>query len=894
MGEAPLIPTKLRAPRVTSPLVDRPRLTRRLEAHPGRVVLVTASAGFGKTVLVADWLASLTGPTAWLSLDGLDNDPKRFLAHLAAAVMELEVPEAERAARLIVALEPSGLPLPRTLLEALAAMGREPVIVLDDLHEIRSPEIMALIEKLVHIPGACPRLVLLTREDPPFATGRLRIGGELLEFRARDLRFTEDETIELFERLLPGVLDAAAVRLLDQRTEGWAAGLRLAAMALQDAEDPAAFVESFAGTHRFVMDYLLEEALERQAPAVQRFLMETSILGRFSRESCAAVTGDPDAAVRLDEVEAAGLFLVPLGGDGEWYRYHHLFADLLRFRLGLQQAGRLEELHRRASRWFQAEGDVPAALEQASRMEDQTLLFELLDGYALDMLGRSEIAALRHWIGQLREPWPQTFPMVLCAIGWVRVLTHRAPDLEQVLNRVSAALEYAPERYDPARRRRAALHIEVLSAYEARYAGRFEEALRVADAAVHRIMDDDPFTRGLLVYNTARVRMALADMAPACELLEQAFGDHLRAGNLYLTLASLGRSAAVVAQTEGVNPARESLAAAVTFAEERGLVGNGAFSIILCHRGSVEHLAGEVERAERWFRSALELARAKDFPEERGNALVGLARVATARHSFDEAEALLVDAAALAQGSNTDLFDTTLTLESARLGIARECAGAGPPVPHLEPVEDSGPWTTLRETQVTLAIGQAMRTERHADAALLIDELRQASARLGRGPAHCAALLAGALLPAAPDRWNDVEAALVLAATRGYVQPLLDGGAPVRGLLRAALSRALSASARAHAVQVLDAFDSGSVDEGPAERPPSGDQLLERLTVREEEVLACLFRGESNKAIARSLFVSVDTAKTHLKHIYAKLGVTDRNQAVARAGALGLTPKTGA
>ena len=890
MGETRLIPTKLRAPRVACPLVERPRLTRRLEAHSGRVVLVTASAGFGKTVLVADWLASRTGPTAWLSLDGLDNDPKRFLAHLAAAVNGLEMPEGERVARLIAALEPSGLPLPPPLLEALATMGREPVIVLDDLHEIRSPEIMGLIERLVNIPAPCVRLVVLTREDPPFAMGRLRLEGELLELRARDLRFTEDETIEVFQRLLPGMLDAAAVRLLHQRTEGWVAGLRLAAIALQDANDPAAFIESFAGTHRFVMDYLIEEALQRQAPSVQQFLMETSILGRFSRESCVAVTGDPDAGTRLDEVEAAGLFLVPLDGNGGWYRYHHLFADLLRFRLGLQQADRREDLYRRASRWFETEGDVPAALEQAARMRDQTRLFELLDGCALDMLGRSEVAALRYWIGQLREPWPQTFPMVLCAIGWIHVLTDRAPDLEQILNRIRASLEHAPEQYDLARRRRAALHIEVLSAYEARYAGRFDEALGMADAAAHRITNDDPFIRGLLVYNTARVRMALADMAPAGELLEQAFGDHLRAGNLYLTLASLGRSAAVVAQTEGVNPARESLAAAVAFAEERGLVGNGAFSIILLHRGSIEHLAGDASRAERSFRAALELAGANDFPEERGNALVGLARLATARRSFDEAEALLVDAAALARGSNMDLLDTTLMLESARLNIAKECAGVGPPVPHLELVEDSGPWTTLRETQVTLAIGQALWTERHAAAAVLIDELREASERLGRGPAHCAALLAGALLPAAPDRWNDVEAALVLAATRGYVQPLLDGGAPIRGLLRAALSRVLSASARAHAVLVLDAF--GSADEGLAERTPPGDQLIERLTVREEEVLACLFRGESNKAIARSLFVSVDTAKTHLKHIYAKLGVTDRKQAVARAVELGLTPMT--
>lgn len=888
MSQPHLIRTKLHPPRVKSPLVDRPRLAGRMDAHPGRVILVSAPAGFGKTVLVTDWLSRQEALTAWLSLDSLDNDPSRFCAHLAAAVEGLQVKSASRVAEIIRGLPLPDLPLPPAFLPTFLEMGPEPVMVLDDLHELDSAGALGVVEALVNIPGPGPRLVILTREDPPFATGRLRVAGELLEIRAKDLRFTDDETLQLFDRLLPGGLDPAQVRRLDQRTEGWVAGLRLAAIALHDAENPGALVESFAGNHRFVMDYLVEEALERQPPALQQFLLDTSILSRFNPDTCISVTGDPEARNRLREVERANLFLVPLGRDGEWYRYHHLFAELLRFRLEHQQGDRLEELHGRASSWFEVEGDTAAAMEHASHMNDQTRLLELLDAHALEMLGRSEMAGLRHWTGKVRDPLSQAFPMVICIIGWLQVVTDRAPNLEPILRGILDALERVGPGYDPARKRRAALHVAVLSAYSARYARRYEEALRISEETRGRFADADPFTQGLLTYNTARVRMALGDMEAAAGLLETAFGDHLRSGNLYLTLATMGRSAAVVAQVEGVRPAREALAAAMDFARERGLARNPAFSIILFHRGHVEYLGDELEPAQSSFESAVELAGAQDFPEERGNALVGLARVALARGRFDEAESLLLEAASLAQGSNMDLVDTTLELERARLAMAREAAGVGPPIPPIDPGMDSGPWDTIRETEITLALQQALRSERYSLVERWSGELQRESGSRSRGPSLCTALLARVLLPELTDRWETLDQALRLAATRGYIRPLLDVGPPLREVLRAGLTRVSSPAARGHARLILQ-----RLDDEPALAPGRTEtRLVDPLTDREEEVLACLFRGQSNRDIARSIFVSVDTVKTHLKHIYDKLGVSDRTAAVNRARELGFGPDT--
>lgn len=887
MARSRLIQTKLHPPRVNAPLVERTRLSERLEAHEGRIVLVSAPAGFGKTVLVADWLGRQEAPRAWLSLDELDNDPARFCAHLAAAVAGLEVEGASRTAALIEDLAPPDLSLPPAFLPSFLEMGPEPLLILDDLHELESPQLLGVVEELVQVEGPGPRLVLLTREDPPFTLGRLRVAGELLEIRAKDLRFTEDETLQLFQHLLPGTLEPDAIRRLDERTEGWVAGLRLAAIALQDASDPRGLVESFAGQHRLVMEYLLEEALERQPPALQQFLLDTSILRRFNPDTCAAVTGDPQAREVLKEVERANLFLIPLGLQGEWYRYHHLFADLLRFKLEHEQGERVEALHRRASAWFQEEGDLASALEHAARMKDQTRLLELLDREVMSMIGRSEMAALRHWTGKVRDPFSQPYPMVICSIGWLRVVTDRAPELGTILEGISGALDRVPPDYDPDRRRQASLHMAVLSAYAARYAGRYQEALSTAEEVQESLADADPFTRGLLTYNTARVRMALGDMEAAGKRLDEAFDDHLRSGNLYLTLASLGRTAAVAAQTEGVPPARESLAAARSFAGDRGLTRNPAYSIVLFHQGGVELLAARPDQARSALEDALELASPEDFPEERGNALVGLARVATVQGRFPEAESLLVEARSLSRRGNMDLQDTTLELERKRLALGREAAGEGPPVPRITPAPREGPWTTTRETELILALQQAFQHQDHPLMDELSQELQGESEARGRGPGRLWALLARALLPQSEDRWETLGEALTLAATRGYVQPFLDGGPPVRDLLRAGLTRISSSLGRTHAHSLLDLMEG----EAGSEEAEGELNLPEPLTDREREVLALLFQGQSNKAMAKAIFVSVDTVKSHLKHIYDKLGVSDRNAAVRRAQELGFRPR---
>ncbi len=887
-----LIQTKLVPPRVPSTVVRRRRLHDRLDDHHGGVILVSAPAGFGKTVLVLDWLASRGLPTGWLSVDPFDNDPARFLAHLGAAFARLDVPGADRAGSLIRGLgagEGRG-PLPPGLLDALSEIGRDAVVVLDDVHELEGRAVVSVLEALLHAPVEGPRLMLLTRVDPQFGMGRLRLAGELLELRERDLRCTSAEAVELFDALVPGAIEPALVERLEQRTEGWVAGLRMAAIAIRDAEDPVAVVESFAGSHRYIVEYLLEEAVERQSPEVQRFLMETSVLRRFRPDTCAAVTGDPEAATRLAEVESANLFLVALGGDRQWYRYHRLFGELLQFRLGRLYPDRLDLLHRRASAWFAAEGDIHAALEHASLLSEPEPLMELLDQHALGMLARSEIATVRHWLGRVPDPLSQPYPMLLSMLGWVRVLTERAPDLQPILDAISAALERVPPDYDPDRMRNASREREILSAFSARFTGRYQEAIEISERTLAGLRPEDALMNGLLTFNMARAYMALGEMVPAGELLERAQDHNLRASNLYLVLVGLGQAAAVAVQTDGVQRASEALAGAVAFAEERGLSRLPAFSTVLYHLGHVEYLADSLGPARDAFRRAVELGRATEFPEGLANGLVGLARVAIARREFDEAESHLIDAASLAQAQNAGFMDTSIDLERSRLAFAREIAGAAPPAPLIAAATDpDGPavWSALRETEHVLALWQAVRGERFGPAAALAECLERESRSRGRGIGLCVALAVRALLPdAEEDRWERVEELLQLAAIRGYARPLLNGGEPVRALLQAAVSRPLSTTSRAYATHLLERFD----DQTPGRSPSPAAALVEPLTEREEEVLGYLFQDLSNKAIARAMFVSSETVKTHLKHLYGKLGVGDRKRAVTRARELGLDP----
>jgi LuxR family transcriptional regulator, maltose regulon positive regulatory protein len=895
-----VVATKLRPPGLPTGLVARSGLLARMRGTD-RTILLCAPAGFGKTVLTTDWLAAERPPYAWISIDALDNDPKRFTNHLAAAIAGLGSPAAERAATLLRGIGSGGAggvaALDDEVVQALNALDPRTVVVLDDMHELEAGPCLAILQALLDRRPAVPRLALLTRVDPPLPLGRMRVAGELLELREQDLRFTADEAGELFDQLLGG-LDAELVQRLSRRTEGWVAGLRMAAIALEHAQDRRTVVEAFAGSHRFVVDYLVEETVGRQSEAVQQFLMETSILGRFTEETCAAVTADPAAGRLLYDVEKANLFLVPLGPDRLWYRYHHLFAELLRFRLRRLHPDRLDALHERASRWFEAEGDVAQALEHATRMSRRGRVAALIDAHGIGILARSELASLKRWIDAVPDPLHEPYPMFLLCVGWLRLLTERAPDLEPLFAAANAAIDRQPAGYTADALHTVRLELDVLRAFHARFSGRHHDALAIGGWLLASIPAENAVLRGRVLYNQARTHMMLGEMVPAADLLERGTEDNLRGGTYYLVLTGLGQMGAILLELDGVASARQSLDAAIRLAEERQLARLPAFSTVLYQLGFVHLVADELDEARSCFLRGLDLATRGGMPEGRANSLVGLARVHAARGEFADGERRLDEAELLDSTENVVLADGDMTLVRARFLLAVGERGTGATSRSAAALlesrpEPTGEWTAREESRHLLCLMHTLRSNSPDDrqrAARLAARIRRESGPNGRHIAPTVARVAEALLADGDERWAMLDDALRDAASRGYVRPLLDLGEPLRLLLLAAQARPLSPVARQHARLLLARLPSGETGAagptGLSVAPAAAEAEL--LTDREREVLVHVCRGLSNKAIARAMFVSAETVKTHLKHIYGKLDVADRRSAARRARELGL------
>ncbi len=919
-----LLTTKLYIPQPRPNLVPRPNLIQYLGEglHLGRkLTLVSAPAGFGKTTLVSEWVAGCERPVAWLSLDEGDNNLTRFLAYLVAALQPIAANIGEGALGMLQSPQPPPTETILTvLINEIAALPGRIILVLDDYHLIDAQPIHnALAFALDHLPPQM-HLVIATREDPHLPLARLRARGQLTELRAADLRFAPDEAATFLNLMMGLSLSAEEITSLETRTEGWIAGLQMAALSMQGRADTASFIQAFTGSHRFVMDYLAEEVLQRQPERVRSFLLQTSILDRLSGPLCDAVTGQEDGRGMLETLEGGNLFVVPLDDKRQWYRYHHLFADVLQTRLMEEQPDQVPTLHRRASEWYEHDGSSADAVRHAIAAEDYERAAGLVELAWPAMSGSFQSTAWLGWVKTLPDELVRARPVLSAAYAWalldagkLEAAEARLLDAERWLEPtvdISDRPETPSPKTCPERSRRMVVvdeeqfrslpaSLATARAYHAQALGDVPGTVKYARRALDLSSEGDHLQR-----NQAAVLLGIAywvsgDLETAHQAMADWMNSMQKAGNIVFAIASAFALADILVAQGRLHEAVRTYKQSLQLASEH----NKHVQQVTAHHhlglAMLYHEMGDQEAAAQHLLKSRELGEQTALVDWPNRWCLAQARL---KETQGDLEASL------------DLLD-----EAKRLYVRTL-------VPDIRPIEALKARVYVRQGRLTEALGWARERGLSADDDLsylhefehvtlarvliaryesdcadrsileamgLLERLLRAAEEGGRTGSVIEILALQALAHEAqgdiPAALAPLERALVLAEPEGYVRIFVDEGQPMARLLYEALSLGIVPD---YARRLLAAFPVAE----PEQAAPLGTQalksdLIEPLSERELEVLQLIAEGLTNPEIASRLFLALNTVKGHTRNIYGKLNVHSRTQAIARAQALGLLPR---
>lgn len=906
-----ILATKLFPPPRRVGLLARPALCARLRAGLARpLTMIAAPAGFGKTTLLVEALAELS-TLAWLTLDPEDSPPARFWAYVAAALGQVR-PDlgAAAAAMLHEGPAPDFAALITSLLNDLAALPADLrlTLVLDDYQQIDNQAIHAQLDMLLDRLPPQLRVVILTRVDPPLSLARRRARGELYELRAADLRFSRAEIAAFFAINLAVQLDRSTLDALEMRTEGWIASLQLAALSVGPNDDPATRLAAFSGDERHVVDYLVDEVLARQPAAIQSFLLTTAILERLCAPLCAALfqaepaacaanapqsltagSADPaepellatNSQLLLEQIERANLFLIPLDGQRRWYRYHQLFAELLRQRLAREQTpAAIATLHRRAANWHAAHGEVGAALRHALAADDVGLAAATLEARYNEAVRRMDPVALVGWLAMLPAALLEQRPRLLLADAWRAMLQLDLPTLTTRIAQLEARLA------DPAAPPELRAELGAIAGRIALLRQDLAAATTSAQTALADLPSTPSFLRGMVLLNLG-LAQRLADDLPSAEAtlaeaarIGESIGEPLvaitallAAANTRQIQAELHDAEALLRRAVAIPPAHLS---GPPPTHELAQINLGW---LRCERGDAAEGLALLE-------AGLALARRRH--SERGILDGSTYLMLAARQAGDLALSARAEAEAaeLATRYGPGLIALIVAERRARLRLlegdwpsaARWAAGTDPSVPVSDFSE--GPLHTYARTQ--LVVGRARGDQAALEAAAsVLERLRAHAEARGLRERLLHALVGIALLQAIRGHeaaaLDTIDAALDLAAPAGYVRLFRDEGAPLAALLNASAARRSPADPMRGLISHILGAD-----------PPPAQPLVEPLSEREREVLRLVAAGYSNAAIAARLVVAITTVKAHMRNIFAKLEVASRTHAVARARELGL------
>ncbi len=864
-----LLATKLYPPVIRENLVHRARLVNQLqaglsaEAGFGRkLTLISAPAGYGKSTLAAEWLAAAPAPAVWLSLDNSDNDPARFLAYLLAVFQGVNASLGVVAQTMLQAPQPPPAEVVlTTLLNDLAAA--EPLIlVLDDYHTIHSQPIHKLIATLLERQPVTLHLVILTREDPLLPISRLLARGQAFQLRQDDLRFALGETAEFLSRTMGLYLPPGDLAELQLRTEGWIAGLQLAAISIQSHPDRQEFIASFAGSSRFILDYLFEEVFERQPAATQEFLLKTSLLERMTGGLCDLVAGRSDSASLLESLERANLFISPLDASRQWYRYHHLFQELLRHRLRFQGKAEVDRLHQAASQWYEAHGLLEDAIWHTLAADDWVYSSRLIQQATGDMLRRGEIATLLGWYQRFPSEIVQTDPGLCFTFAWPLILAGQLERAEALLAIAEVAAQLDPPFLGS---------VLTAQSHLARTRGDLPRTIDLSRRALECVPESDLTDRSVLALNLGLAYWHTGQNNAAEKALSEAQDMAQACGNKFALLTAiifLGRVCAVRGE---LHQAAERYQIAIQKGGQVPILAIAHHDLAMLH-----YEWNDFDASSKELKLALELNRFGGNSEVQAAIYLVLARLEFARGDFAGMEVAyeqlrqMVENAELPKLVQQRIQDSRVDLALARgdLPLAQSLAGSSAPKADTHPFYR---FLGLAGARLALARGEMLT------ASQVLGDCYDQAEREGWGYGALAVRILQAL--AAHSR----EAALTVLTDAlqrsqpdGFLRIYADSGRDLIPLLEEAARRGVHP---VYVGQILRAI-------GDQLTPASGQSqagLVEPLSERELEVLRLMAAGLSNREIAARLVVSLGTVKTHVHHICGKMGVTNRTQAVVQA-----------
>jgi LuxR family maltose regulon positive regulatory protein len=898
-----LLMTKLQMPRLRKRLVNRSHLTHRLEQGMEQAVtLISAPAGFGKTTLLTQWLVQSGIPIAWLSLEVEDNEPIRFLSYLIAALQTLDKNLGTAALSLLRAPQPPPLQVVLALLmnDLSNYQGEECVLVLDDYHVITAEPIHCALNSLVeHLPVRV-HLLMATRTDPPLPLMRMRARGQLCELRATDLRFSFEETCTFLHTVMRLDLSVEALETLAQRTEGWIAGLQLAALSLHDRTDTSAFLSTFTGNHRFVLDYLTNEVLARQPAEVQTFLLYTSILERLSAPLCDRVMGQEGSQAMLEALEHANLFLVCLDDERHWYRYHHLFGQMLRNRLLQSQPTLVVELHRRASSWYEQQKLPTEAIQHALIAPDMELAARLVEQqrYLLGVTG--QFSAVLGWLDILPDGLMHTRPFLCIQHAFLLGMTNQVEKARRRLDEAEKCLQenMAAEQVRSIKGQMALCHAQLSF-----FSGDISSGVLGSCRALELLPETDLVARASARFGAACACFVSGDVTPSSEKIITTADTFVKVYPSNLT--TILRSITMLARLRTLQGRLRE--AAVTYEQASRIVpqpevlqGLSASSLYYFFSlAELHYERNELDEAARFLAQGMEII-GEVVTVEPYVALAGYTTLACLRRAQGDASGVRTTLDAFARLADTRCFALAWRAQIAAVRAELELA-QGLLASAISWADTSGlsaydsDVSYLREreylTLVRVRIAQGLH---NPDASILQDALHlldrllaDAETKARIGSVLEILVLRALALDALGNRTGAfiiLERALTLAEPEGYIRLFVDKGVRMFSLLREIAVRDIVPD---YVALLLPAFGLLNLPD-TAPSTPARSPLLETLTAREHEVLHLLATGASNGEIARRLVLSLGTVKKHVSNICGKLGVQSRTQAIARARVLHL------